>query len=48
MKSKIKYIAIMSTPAPAHSELVKFFKSDIKEYHDIKKRKNKTHQITIK
>ena len=46
MKSKIKYIAIMSTPT--HSELVKFFKSDIKEYHDIKKRKNKTHQITIK
>ena len=48
MKSKIKYVAIMSTPTPAHSELVEFFKSNIKEYHDIKKRKNKTHQTTTK
>ena len=52
MKSKFKYITIMPTPSPTRSEIVKFFKSDIKEYHDIKnaeiKRRNKTHQTTTK
>ena len=48
MKSKTKYTTIISTPAPTKSESVKFFKSDIKKYHDTKKLGNKTHQTTTK